>query len=109
MAMAATLLGGFWLWSMHELCRHDGTSLREASADLTAIRDRARAAGKRADSIARGVFWRGIREYLRPGFHPEQRDDRALIADALRRLAAEGVVETAQANRDSDDGAAKLA
>jgi predicted metal-dependent hydrolase len=108
MLVGATMLGGFWLWFMRQLCRHDGSSLREAGADLDAARDDARAAGKRADSIARGVFWNGIREYLRPGFHPNQRDDRKLIADSLERLAAEGVVEAAQVTRDSGDGAAEL-
>ena len=108
MAVAATMLGSFWLWAMRELCRHDGTSLREANADLTALRDRARAEGKRAESIAQGVFWRGIREYLRPGFHPAQRDHRALTAEALRRLAAEGVIEAAREPGLGGDGAAEL-
>lgn len=108
MAVAATMLGGFWVWAMRKLCRHDGSSLREASAEMKELRDRARAAGKRADSIARGVFWRGIREYLRPGFHPSQRDDRTLIKEALQRLAAEGVVDRLGEPGLGGDGAAEL-
>jgi predicted metal-dependent hydrolase len=51
------------------------------------------------DPIGTRVFLRGILEYLKPGFHPMDRDHSELIAAALKRLAAEGVVgaETADA------------
>jgi predicted metal-dependent hydrolase len=93
MVMGALFLGGFWLWMMRELLRQDGSTLRAASKELGRAQEEARARGHRAESITRGVFLRGIREYLRPGFHPDDRDHRDLIATTLARLARAGIVE----------------
>jgi predicted metal-dependent hydrolase len=93
MVVGALMLGAFWVWAMRDLLHQDGSSLSEANAELRRLRDEARARGEHAESIAMGVFWRGIREYLRPGFHPMDRDHTDLVAKTLARLAREGVVD----------------
>jgi predicted metal-dependent hydrolase len=90
--VATVMLGGFWLWAMRELLHHDGSSLREAGEELRGFREEAKARGEDAEPIVTGVFWRGIREYLRPSFDPRDRDHTEVIARALARLEAEGVV-----------------
>ncbi|MFO0736553.1 MAG: metal-dependent hydrolase [Labilithrix sp.] len=96
MVVGALVLGGFWAFAASELLKQDGSSLREAGRELAELRKRAEEAGEATDlaakPIATGVFLRGIREYLRPGFHPNDRDHSALIAKTLARLGAEGVV-----------------
>jgi predicted metal-dependent hydrolase len=89
LVVAAVLLGGFWIWATARLLEQEGSSLREAAKELSALEKDGM--GTR-ESIASGVFLRGIREYLRPGFHPNDRDHRALIATTLARLESEGVV-----------------
>lgn len=69
---ATVTLGGFWLWGAITLLRQDGVSLRAALAELRAMRQR--------DPIIKRVFVRGIRQYLRRDFHPNQNDDRDLAA-----------------------------
>ncbi len=97
MLLATATLGGFWLWATRELLARDGMTLSEAMRDLAALRERAVAAGKMKamDPVVQRVFVRGIREYLRPGFHPNDRDHTDLIARTLARLEAEGVVQAA--------------
>jgi hypothetical protein len=67
---ATAILGGFWTWGALTLLRQDKVTLRTASRDLARE-------GKR-DPIIRRVFLRGIRQYLRRDFHPDQNDDRDL-------------------------------
>lgn len=105
MVLATIVLGGFWLFATKELLEQDGSSLREAARELGELRREAErvaaANGARASvakPIATGVFLRGIREYLRPGFHPNDRDHRSLIASTLERLQREGVVEARAAS-----------
>lgn len=98
--LATLTLGGFWLWATRLLLKQEGSSLLEASRELSALRkegerqrkggnkDKARAAGP----VATRVFLRGILEYMRPSFHPMDRDHSALIASTLARLKNEGVV-----------------
>ncbi|MDF2696663.1 MAG: hypothetical protein K0S65_5046 [Labilithrix sp.] len=100
MVLATLTLAGFWIWATGELLRQDGSSLMEARKELAELRA---AAAKRGgahvmDPIGTRVFWRGIREYLKPGFHPMDRDHSELIAAALKRLAAEGVVSAESAD-----------
>jgi predicted metal-dependent hydrolase len=97
LVVGALMLGGFWLWAWRELLRQDGSSLWRAGDEIGQIRAAARARGERSESIVMGVFWRGIREYLRPGFHPTDRDHTELVAKTLARLAREGVVDPEEA------------
>jgi predicted metal-dependent hydrolase len=93
--LATVTLGGFWIFATRELLHQDGSSLREAARELRGLREAAVERGDRDahETIVTGVFLRGIREYIRPGFHPMQRDHEKLIADTLSRLAAEGFIE----------------
>lgn len=97
MAVATAVLGAFWLEAARELLAQDGRTLRDAARELRALREEARAAGVREvpKPIFARVFVRGIAEYLRPGFHPDDKDHRALVARALERLTAAGVVADA--------------
>ena len=94
MLLATATLSGFWLWATHRLLVQEGSSLREAARELKALRKAGLENGSSGGMapIASHVFLRGIREYLRPGFHPMDRDHRELIATTLARLASEGVV-----------------
>jgi predicted metal-dependent hydrolase len=95
MALATMTLAGFWIWATRLLLKQDGSSLREAAKELEQLRKAAATGGESRvmQPIVSRVFLHGIREYLRPGFHPMDRDHRDLIAKTLARLAAEGVVE----------------
>lgn len=97
MAIAATLLAGFWVAATRELLRQDGMSLADARRDLRGLRKEAVRRGRPhvPRPIARRVFAKGIAEYLRPGFHPNDKDHRALVEATLARLASEGVVSEA--------------
>jgi hypothetical protein len=66
LALATVTLAGFWLLGTATLLRQDGLSWPAALRQLRAL--------PRRDSqgIARRVFARGIREYLRRDFHPSQ-------------------------------------
>jgi uncharacterized protein len=98
--LATLTLGGFWLWATRLLLKQEGSSLRKASKELTALRREGERAGKIGDKdkalspgpVATRVFLRGILEYMRPSFHPMDRDHRALITKTLERLKQEGVV-----------------
>ena len=70
---SATLFG-FWFWATTTLLRQDGMSWRAALAMLRELPNR--------DYVVR-VFGRGIREYLRPGFHPNDNDHTELAATWL--------------------------
>jgi uncharacterized protein len=94
LALGAACLGGFWIAATRDLLAQDGLSLRDAARELGAL-DKAREGGGREAiraSLARRVFLRGILEYIRPGFHPDDKDHRALIERTLARLEKEGVV-----------------
>ena len=100
--VATTCLAGFWLAATRKLLAQDGVSLAEARRDLAklrAARARASAAGaarataRAPEAIVSRVFVRGIFEFMRPGFHPSDRDHSELVAKTLARLAAEGVVD----------------
>jgi hypothetical protein len=69
---ATVTLGGFWLWGAMTLLRQDGLSLRDAIRELRAMPGR--------DPIVRRVFIRGIRQYVRRDFHPDDLDDKDLAA-----------------------------
>jgi predicted metal-dependent hydrolase len=75
LAMAAACLGGFWVAGTLMLLRQErGLSPKRWRGDLRVARAKAR---------HRSVFVRGIRDYLRPGFHPLQNDIDGLAASYL--------------------------
>ncbi len=75
LVMASLCLGGFWLAATGMLLRQDaGVDGRRRRADWRVARARA---------PRQGFFWRGIRDYLRPGFHPSQSDTDRLAAAYL--------------------------
>jgi len=72
LAYATVLLGGFWIWGAATLLRQDGIGGLGALRHLRAER--------RRDPIVRRVFLRGIREYIRKNFHPNQNPNDKLAA-----------------------------
>lgn len=76
LVMAAVCLGGFWALATGMLLWQER---RLGGARLAADWRRARA----HDAAARGLFRRGIRDYLRRDFHPSQKDTDRLAADYL--------------------------
>jgi len=72
LAMATALLGGYWLWAATVLLRQEGLGWPGALRQLRAL--------PRRPPVVRRVFLRGIRQYLRPGFHPRQVPNEALAA-----------------------------
>ena len=75
MAVSATLLAGFWAAATLTLL------LQERDVPRARLREDWRAA--RATRRQRAVFLPGIREYLRPGFHPSQKDTDRLASAYL--------------------------
>jgi predicted metal-dependent hydrolase len=99
LALATTLLGAFWIRATQDLLAQDGMTLGDAARELRQLRERGHEHGEGFPRpIVQRVFLRGIREYLRPGFHPRDRDDAALVAAALAALTKEGVVAPAPAH-----------
>jgi uncharacterized protein len=102
LAMATACLGGFWVAATKELLEQDGLTLRDAARDLARLRmnPRKRAKGRDAERIGQSigyrVFLRGILEYAKPSFHPDDKDHRPLIERTLAELTKEGVVAAAQ-------------
>ena len=98
LVLAASTLGTFWVQGTRALCASEGMTFRDFVRDMRGLRDAAVAEqGRAPEPIVQRVFWRGIRAYLRPGFHPDDVDHRALAAAALARLRAEGVIAEAAA------------
>ena len=92
--LATLTLGGFWIWALRELLKEEGMTLTDAVRELRGLRELAKDQGENRvmEPIATRVFARGIREYMRPGFHPNDKDHNALIRATLERLRSEGVV-----------------
>lgn len=83
LALATALLSGFWAAATLSLLAADASEGRLPSrADAAAIRSRPR-------SIARDVFWQGLRDYVRRDFHPHDRDNLGLAAAYLARAGLE--------------------
>jgi predicted metal-dependent hydrolase len=80
LAYATVLLGGFWIWGTASLLR------QERIGGLGAVRQ-LREQGRR-DPIVRRVFLRGIREYIRKSFHPNQNPNGEL---AVAWMSARGM------------------
>jgi uncharacterized protein len=92
--LATLTLGGFWVWALRELLKEEGMTLSDAMRELRDLRKKAKATGEARvmEPVATRVFVRGIREYMRPGFHPNDKDHGPLIRTTLERLRSEGVV-----------------
>lgn len=97
--LGSILLGGFWFWGMQRLMREDGKTMLDARAELASVRRRAVEDGRlRAPrSIVTGVFLRGLRDYLKPGFHPSDTDHGELVRTTLAKLSSEGVIDAQSA------------
>jgi predicted metal-dependent hydrolase len=70
---ATVLLGGFWLWGTVTLLRQDKIGFVAASREMRSVEKR--------DPVIRRVFVRGIREYLRRDFHPNDNDHTKLASE----------------------------
>jgi uncharacterized protein len=93
-SLATLTLGGFWVWALRELLKEEGMTLGDAMRELSALRRKAKTIeeSRVMEPIAKRVFLRGILEYIRPGFHPNDKNHEPLIRATLERLRAEGVV-----------------
>lgn len=80
LAYATIMLGRFWAIGARTLWRQDGLTVRQAIAQLRAL------PGDR--TLIRRVFVNGIREYMRPGFHPDDRDNYEMAQAWLARMTA---------------------
>ena len=101
LAVGSLVLAGFWLQATGALLAQDGMTLRDAFRELGALRDEGQRTGKHVSKpVFTRVFVRGIREYLRPGFHPNDKDHRRIFEETLARLTKEGVVAEAAADGD---------
>lgn len=91
LAIATALLFVWWRAGTGMLLRQDGIDRRALRAQRRAIRAHHHKVVARADgepNLLRDVFWRGIREYLRRDFHPDQRDNYHLAEAYLAKRAA---------------------
>jgi hypothetical protein len=80
LAYATTMLGAYWLAATVMLLRQERLGLRGTLRELGKMR--------RRDPVIRRVFLRGIRQYVRRDFHP---DDNANAHLAARWFAAHGM------------------
>ena len=94
MVLATLTLGGFWIFALRELLKQDGSTIRQALRELGELQKRGIEGGQFLSGapVAKRVFGRGIRAYLRRDFHPNDVDHAPLIAASLKRLAEEGVL-----------------
>jgi uncharacterized protein len=97
LVLASLTLGGFWAFATSELLKQEGKTLRDAMRELATLRKAAKAMRganeiRLTRPILTGLFLRCMKEYGHPGFHPNDKDHRELIAKTLERLAAEGVI-----------------
>lgn len=82
LAYATVTLAGFWALGTAMLLRQEAAPLRELLAQAKAAR------GDDHRPIARDVFWAGIKDYARPGFHPDDRGNGRLAAEYLASVGA---------------------
>ncbi len=85
LAMATLQLSMWWTIGFLTLVRQEGMTLAQLRAELAAMKQREAAPDQ---GIARRVFLRGIRSYLRRDFHPDQHDNYHL---AVTHLAQAGL------------------
>ena len=80
LALASALLGGFWFAAVVTLARQDAKLPPEPHREPTQ---------EEKKHTPLDVFARGIRDYARPSFHPNQNDNLPLAVEALRSLGLE--------------------
>ncbi len=88
MLFAGIFLAYWWQRGTRLLLRQEGVGWRECWKEGRRLRELRASQGKRPRSIVRDVFLRGMRDYLRPGFHPWERDTWHLVADYAAALDA---------------------
>jgi predicted metal-dependent hydrolase len=82
---ATVTLAGFWAAATATLLAQDDALNLGSFRELKRTRE---AQGIEERSIARDVFWAGIRAYIRPDFHPTQCDNEALARSYLAEAFA---------------------
>lgn len=75
LAMGTAMLSLWWGVATYLLLRQEGISVPEAVRELRALREQEARETGRTRNIGRDVFLRGIREYARRDFHPDQTDN----------------------------------
>lgn len=90
MAFAAALLATFWVLGAATLVWQEKLTLADLRRDLASMRaappaDPTAPYDPGPEGIARRVFLRGIRQYLRRDFHPDHVDNYAMARDYLAR------------------------
>lgn len=86
LSTSTAMLAYWWYRGTMMLLAQDGWSRRDVRRHIEVLREQRRQSGGAARSIGRDVFARGIGEYLRPGFHPNDNDMSHLIADVVAEL-----------------------
>lgn len=94
MLVGASALAIFWMIATRDLLRQEGMTLRDGMKELRRVRKAAAKAGSKAMSgpLFSRVFLKGMLEYLRPSFHPMDRDHTGLVRETLAKLQADGIV-----------------
>lgn len=95
MGVATAMLVSMWTIATVSLLRQDGISLVEAARRTRAMRKQ-----WTIEPIAKRVFLRGIRKYLRRDFHPDRDDNYHLATELLARAEA-AQAELARAKVDA--------
>jgi hypothetical protein len=85
LALATVNLGAWWVAGTLVLLRQDGMSLPRVWRELRKLR-----AARGDKGILQNVFARGIREYLRRDFHPNDHDNYQLARAYLARAGLDG-------------------
>jgi predicted metal-dependent hydrolase len=80
LAYATLQLGRYWAVGARTLWCQDGLTVRQALRALRAL------PGEK--TLIRRVFVAGIREYMRPSFHPDDRDNYGMAQAWLARMTA---------------------
>lgn len=88
MLFASVFLAYWWQRGTRLLLRQEGLGWRELRREARRLKELRAKHGRAPRSIVRDVFLRGIREYLRPGFHPWERDTWPLVAEYAASLDA---------------------
>lgn len=95
MAAATVFLIYWWQRATRMLLKQDGFDRAAAKEELARIRALRAEIGAQERGILREVFLRGLREYIRPDFHPWDNDNLGLVDAYLNELDAQDAVETA--------------
>jgi predicted metal-dependent hydrolase len=83
MLLASVVLGAAWASATRMLLAQEGYDASKIREGLRRIRE------LEGRDVRRDVFLRGFFEYLRPGFHPWNKDNRAMVQAFLAELEAQ--------------------